>query len=163
MGKRASVVVMFAVPTSIFIGLILLNLAGVSLNQFSIVGLIIALGLLVDDSIIVVENIVAKLRKGENKTDAAVNGTNQLLFAIISVTICIILSFLPLITLDGMVVDFIRPIPLAVVFTMIGSFFVSITLTPMVSKWIMKDKIGNNMFYRWLMKLNEELSTNQKL
>jgi len=87
LGTRASVVVMFAVPTSIFIGLILLNLAGVSLNQFSIVGLIIALGLLVDDSIIVVENIVAKLRKGENKTDAAVNGTNQLLFAIISVTI----------------------------------------------------------------------------
>jgi len=54
-----------------------------------------------------------------------------------------------------MVGDFIRPIPLAVVFTMIGSFFVSITLTPMVSKWIMKDRIGDNMFYRWLMKLNE--------
>jgi len=155
LGTRASIVVMFAVPTSIFIGLILLNLAGVSLNQFSIVGLIIALGLLVDDSIIVVENIVAKLRKGENKMDAAVNGTNQLLFAIISVTICILLSFLPLITLDGMVGDFIRPIPLAVVFTMIGSFFVSITLTPMISKWIMKDQIGDNMFYRWLMKLNE--------
>lgn len=155
LGTRASVVVMFSVPTSIFIGLILLNLAGVSLNQFSIVGLIIALGLLVDDSIIVVENIVAKLRKGENRTDAAINGTNQLLFAIISVTICIILSFLPLITLDGMVGDFIRPIPLAVVFTMIGSFFVSITLTPMVSKWIMKDKIGDNIFYRALMRFNE--------
>ena len=154
LGTRASVVVMFAVPTSIFIGIILLHLSGISLNQLSIVGLIIALGLLVDDSIIVVENIVTKLRNGENKMDAAVNGTNQLLFAIVCVTLCIVLSFLPLITLEGMVGDFIRPIPLAVVYTMIGSLFVSVTLTPLIAKRIMNDKIGDNMFYRWLMKFN---------
>lgn len=155
LGVRASYVVMFSIPTSIFIGITLLYLTGFSLNQFSIVGLVIALGLLVDDSIIVVENIVAKLRKGEPKTDAAVNGTNQLLSAIISVTICILLSFLPIMILDGNTGDFIRSLPMAVVYTVLGSFFVSIALTPLVSKWFLKDKIGDNRFYRWVMKLNE--------
>ncbi|SEW37748.1 Multidrug efflux pump subunit AcrB [Chitinophaga sp. YR573] len=155
LGLRASYVVMFAIPTSIFIGITLLYLTGYSLNQFSIVGLVIALGLLVDDSIIVVENIVAKLRKGENKIDAAVNGTNQLLGAIAAVTVCIVLSFLPLVTLDGATGDFIRTLPLAVIFTMLGSLFVSLTLTPMISSWLLKDKIGDNIFYRWVMKLNE--------
>jgi len=155
LGSRASYVVMFAIPTSIFIGLLLLDLAGYSLNQFSIVGLVIALGLLVDDSIIVVENIVAKLRKGESKLDAAINGTNQLLPAIIAVTTCIILSFLPLVILKGSTGAFIRSLPLAVVFTMLGSLFVSVSLTPLVSKWFLQDKIGDNVFYRAVMKLNE--------
>jgi len=155
LGLRASYVVMFAIPTCIFIGLTLLDLTGYSLNQFSIVGLVIALGLLVDDSIIVVENIVARLRKGESKIDAAVNGTNQLLPAIITVTICIILSFLPLVTMEGSTGAFIRSLPLAVIYTMIGSIFVSVSLTPLASSTILKDKIGDNMFYRAVMKLNE--------
>ncbi|MGS2740976.1 efflux RND transporter permease subunit [Sinomicrobium sp. M5D2P17] len=155
LGLRASYVVMFTVPTSIFIGITLLYLTGFSLNQFSIVGLVIALGLLVDDSIIVVENIVAKLRKGKTRDEAAVEGTNQLLGAIISVTICILLSFLPLVILDGSTGDFIRSLPMAVIYTMGGSFFVSITLTPLISRYILKDNLGDNRFYRWLMKLNE--------
>ncbi|RZM27118.1 MAG: efflux RND transporter permease subunit, partial [Pedobacter sp.] len=155
LGTRASYVVMFAIPTSIFIGLLLLDFAGYSLNQFSIVGLVIALGLLVDDSIIVVENIVAKLRKGENKLDAAINGTNQLLPAILAVTTCIIFSFLPLVMLKGNTGAFIRSLPLAVVFTMLGSLFVSVSLTPLVSKLFLEDKIGDNRFYRAVMKLNE--------
>lgn len=155
LGLRASYVVMFAIPTSIFIGITLLYMTGYSLNQFSIVGLVIALGLLVDDSIIVVENIVAKLRKGESKLEAAVNGTNQLLGAIVSVTVCIVLSFLPLVTLDGATGDFIRTLPLAVIFTMVGSLIVSLTLTPMISGWLLNNKLGDNIFYRWVMKLNE--------
>ncbi len=155
LGTRASYVVMFTIPTSIFIGITLLDMAGYSLNQFTIVGLIIALGLLVDDSIIVVENIVAKLRKGETRENAAIKGTNQLLLAIIAVTTCILLSFLPLVTLKGVVGDFIRSMPLAVIFTMLGSLFVSLTLTPMISTWFLNEKMGDNVFYRWLMKLNE--------
>ncbi|UII25660.1 efflux RND transporter permease subunit [Fulvivirga maritima] len=155
LGLRASYVVMFTVPTSIFIGITLLHLTGFSLNQFSIVGLVIALGLLVDDSIIVVENIVAKLRKGKSKLEASIEGTNQLMGAIISVTICILLSFLPLMILDGSTGDFIRSLPMAVVYTMCGSFFVSITLTPLISKYILKEDLGDNKFYRWVMRLNE--------
>ncbi|GAA0534400.1 efflux RND transporter permease subunit [Chitinophaga japonensis] len=155
LGLRASYVVMLAIPTSIFIGITLLDLAGYSLNQFSIVGLVIALGLLVDDSIIVVENIVAKLRKGESREQAAINGTNQLTAAIAAVTTCIVLSFLPLVTLQGATGDFIRSLPLAVIFTMLGSLFVSLSLTPLVSRWLLKEQIGDNIFYRWVMKLNE--------
>jgi multidrug efflux pump subunit AcrB len=155
LGMRASYVVMFAIPTSIFIGLTLLYLTGYSINQFSIVGLVIALGLLVDDSIIVVENIVAKLRKGLNRETAAIDGTNQLLPAIVAVTTCILLSFLPLLTLPGSTGAFIRSMPLAVVFTMAGSLFVSMSLTPLMSGYILKESIGDNVFYRAVMKLNE--------
>jgi len=155
LGLRASYVVMFTIPTSIFIGIGLLYVTGYSLNQFSIVGLVIALGLLVDDSIIVVENIVAKLRKGETSEAAAVNGTNQLIRAIITVTICILLSFMPLVTLQGSTGDFIRSMPLAVIYTMAGSLFVSVTLTPLLSKWFLQEKIGDNVFYRSIMKFNE--------
>ncbi len=108
--------------------------------------MVIALGLLVDDSIIVVENIVAKLRQGLRREEAAITGTNQLLKAIIGVTSCIVLSFVPLVTLKGSTGDFIRSLPLAVVFTMLGSLFVSLTLTPLVSSRLLEDKIGNNVF-----------------
>lgn len=155
LGLRASYVVMFTIPTSIFIGIALLYLTGYSLNQFSIVGLVIALGLLVDDSIIVVENIVARLRKGEQPETAAVNGTNQLIRAIVAVTVCILFSFLPLVTLQGSTGDFIRSLPLAVIYTMAGSLLVSVTLTPLLSKWFLKDAIGDNIFYHGLMKFNE--------
>ncbi|UPK67382.1 efflux RND transporter permease subunit [Chitinophaga filiformis] len=155
LGLRASYVVMFSIPVSIFIGIGLLDLSGYSLNQFSIVGLVIALGLLVDDSIIVVENIVAKLRKGDGREEAAINGTNQLIRAIITVTVCILLSFLPLVTLQGSTGDFIRSLPLAVIYTMAGSLLVSVTMTPLLSKFLLKDQIGDNVFYRAIMRFNE--------
>lgn len=155
LGLRASYVVMFSIPISIFIGIGLLKLFGYSLNQFSIVGLVIALGLLVDDSIIVVENIVARLRKGDSPEVAAINGTNQLITAILTVTACILLSFLPLVTLDGATGDFIRSLPLAVIFTMLGSLFVSLSLTPLLSKWFLKPELGNNIFYKAIMRFNE--------
>jgi len=155
LGLRASYVVMFTIPTSIFIGIGLLKLSGYSLNQFSIVGLVIALGLLVDDSIIVVENIVARLRKGDDPENAAVQGTNMLIRAIITVTVCILLSFLPLVTLEGATGDFIRSLPLAVIYTMVGSLFVSLTLTPLLSKWFLQEKIGDNLFYRAIARFNE--------
>lgn len=155
LGLRASYVVMFTIPTSIFIGIALLYLTGYSLNQFSIVGLVIALGLLVDDSIIVVENIVTRLRKGESRELAAIEGTNQLIPAILTVTVCILLSFFPLVTLKGATGDFIRSLPLAVIYTMLGSLFVSMTLTPLLSKWLLKEQIGDNIFYKAIMKFNE--------
>jgi len=155
LGLRASYVVMFSIPISIFIGIGLLKLFGYSLNQFSIVGLVIALGLLVDDSIIVVENIVARLRKGDSPDVAAISGTNQLITAILTVTACILLSFLPLVTLDGATGDFIRSLPLAVIFTMVGSLIVSLSLTPLLSKWLLKPELGNNVFYKGIMKFNE--------
>ena len=79
---RASLVVMISIPLSIAIGLFLLNLFGFTINQLSIVGMIIALGLLVDDSIVVVENIERFLRNGHKRRDAAIKATQQISLAV---------------------------------------------------------------------------------
>jgi multidrug efflux pump subunit AcrB len=78
LGFRASLIVMISIPLSLAIGLIALNLLGYSLNQLSIVGLVVALGLLVDDSIVVVENIERWLREGHSRMDAVLKGTKQI-------------------------------------------------------------------------------------
>jgi len=78
LGIRASVIVMVAIPSSLLIGLVMLYLTGYSLNQLSIVGLVISLGLLVDDSIVVTENIVRFMRNGYSRFDATIKATSQI-------------------------------------------------------------------------------------
>jgi multidrug efflux pump subunit AcrB len=83
LGLRASGVVMISIPLSLAIGLTLLRLAGFSVNQLSIVGFVIALGLLVDDSIVVVENIARHLREGKSPVEAAIAGTEQIAVSVL--------------------------------------------------------------------------------
>jgi multidrug efflux pump subunit AcrB len=157
LGSRASLIVMFAIPISLMIGVVFLNLSGMSMNQLSIVGFIVALGLLVDDSIIVVENIVRFIRSGFKKSIAVVDATNQLSIAILGVTAVIILSFLPLVTMEGAIGDFFRSFPLAVIFTVGGSLVVSLCLTPLLSNIILKDEMTEhgNKFTKLVNDLNE--------
>jgi multidrug efflux pump subunit AcrB len=157
LGSRASLIVMFAIPTSLMVGVVFLNISGMSMNQLSIVGFIVALGLLVDDSIIVVENIVRFIRSGLKKEESAVTATNQLSIAILGVTAVIILSFLPLVTMEGAIGKFFRSFPLAVIFTIAGSLIVSLSLTPLLSKIILKEDMPahGNIFTRLVNDLNE--------
>ncbi len=91
LGFRASFVVMISIPLSLAIGLALLDLFGFSINQLSIVGLVVALGLLVDDSIVVVENIARFLRMGYSRKDAAIEATRQIGVAVVGCTATLIL------------------------------------------------------------------------
>jgi len=155
LGLRASTVVMISIPLSISIGLFLLNLLGYTINQLSIVGLIIALGLLVDDSIVVVENIERFLREGYSRFDAAIKATSQISKAVMGATATLILSFLPLIFLPEASGDFIRSLPVSVTSTIFASFFVSVTIVPFLSSMILSkhEKPEGNFFLRSLQKL----------
>jgi multidrug efflux pump subunit AcrB len=154
LGWRASIVVMISIPLSLAIGLFLLDLAGITINQLSIVGLIVALGLLVDDSIVVVENIERHLRMGYNRRDAAMAGTKQIGLAVIGCTVTLIFSFLPLMFLPEGSGDFIRSLPAAVVTTVLASLFVSLTIVPFLSSRILSNHENpeGNMFMRGLKK-----------
>src|SRR5690606_19778127 len=92
LGNRASMVVMIAIPLSLSIGLVLLHIFGFSLNQLSIVGFVVALGLLVDDSIVVVENIERWLREGHSRLDAAIKGTGQIAMAVLGCTATLVIA-----------------------------------------------------------------------
>jgi multidrug efflux pump subunit AcrB len=146
LGWRASIVVMISIPLSIAIGLFALDKLGYSLNQLSIVGLIIALGILVDDSIVVVENIERWLREGHNKRDAAIKATQQIGLAVLGCTATLLLAFLPLIFLPEASGDFIRSLPMAVVCTVLASLFVSLTIVPFLGSRLLsnhEDPRGN--------------------
>lgn len=152
LGTRASLVVMISIPLSIAIGLFALDLLGYSLNQLSIVGLIIALGILVDDSIVVVENIERWLREGHNRRDAAILATKQIGLAVLGCTATLILAFLPLVFLPEAAGDFIRSLPMAVVTTVLASLFVSLTIVPFLGSRLLAEHHDprGNIFLRGL-------------
>lgn len=154
LGYRAAIVVMISIPLSIFSGLFLLDLFGFTINQLSIVGLIVALGILVDDTIVVIENIERYLRAGKTKHEAAVEATKQIGMAVLGCTATLILAFLPLVFLPETAGDFIRSLPLAVIFTVIASLFVSVTIVPFLSSRILKNHQSpeGNIFLRALKK-----------
>ncbi|MCX6214777.1 efflux RND transporter permease subunit [Spirosoma sp.] len=155
LGFRAAVVVMISIPLSLSIGLSLLNAFGYSINQLSIVGLIVALGILVDDSIVVVENIERYLRAGYSKKEAAIKATSQITLAVIGCTVTLVLAFLPLLFLPEASGDFIRSLPMAVVTTILASLVVSLTIVPFLSSRILKEEHNpqGNIFMRALKKL----------
>lgn len=132
-GFRASVIVMLVIPISILIGLLLLDISEYGLQQMTIAGLVIALGLLVDNAIVVTENISRYMKKGINSFEAAVKGTGEIAWAIASATATTLLAFVPLMMIGDVTGDFIRSMPTVVVFTLTASLFVSLTLTPYLS------------------------------
>lgn len=155
LGTRAAIVVMISIPLSIFTGLFLLDFTGYSINQLSIVGLIVALGILVDDSIVVIENIERYLRAGKGKKEAAIEATKQIGLAVLGCTATLILAFLPLVFLPEQAGDFIRSLPMAVIFTVLASLFVSLTIVPFLSSRILKNHSNpeGNIFLRALKKI----------
>ena len=133
LGMRASLIVMVSIPLSLAIGLTLLHLAGFGLNQLSIVGFVIALGLLVDDSIVVIENIARHLREGAGRLEAAIGATRQIAVAVLGCTAALIFAFVPLLFLPGTAGDFIRSLPVAVILTIVASLLVSLTIVPFLA------------------------------
>jgi len=125
LGFRAALVVMISIPLSLAMGLAAIDFLGFSINQLSIVGLVVALGILVDDSIVVVENIERYLRNGYSKREAAMAATKQIGLAVLGCTATLIFAFLPLLFLPKGAGDFIRSLPAAVVATVLASLFVS--------------------------------------
>lgn len=140
LGWRASGIVMVSIPLSLAIGITLLKAVGFTINQLSIVGFVIALGLLVDDSIVVVENIARFLREGYRRAEAAIAATQQILIAVVGTTATLVFAFLPVLLLPGTPGKFIRSMPAAVVFTILASLLVSLTIIPFLASLFLREE-----------------------
>jgi multidrug efflux pump subunit AcrB len=138
LGFRASLLVLVSIPLSLAMGLTVLYYTGYSLNQLSIVGFVVALGLLVDDSIVVVENIARFRRLGHPPLEAAVKATEQITVAVVGTTATLLFAFLPLIMLPGGPGEFIRSLPLAVVYTVLASMIVALTIVPLLASMVLR-------------------------
>lgn len=156
LGTRPAIIVMISIPLSLSIGIVLLNVFGYNLNQLSIVGLVVALGLLVDDSIVVVENIERWMLQGHSRMDATLMATKQIGQAVVGCTVTLIIAFMPLVFMPEGAGDFIRGLPMAVIFSVLASMLVSLTIIPFLSSRLLKEHHGNpegNFFMRGLKKL----------
>jgi multidrug efflux pump subunit AcrB len=138
LGLRAAGIVMISIPLSLAIGLALLYFTGFSLNQLSIAGFVVALGLLVDDSIVVVENIARHVREGMPRREAAIRATDQIWLAVLGCTATLILAFLPLLFLPEASGEFVRSLPAAVLYTILASLFVALTIIPFLASRLLR-------------------------
>lgn len=138
LGFRPSIIIMAVIPLSIVIGVAVLNESGYALQQISIAALVIALGLLVDNGIVVVENIQRYIKEGFPIKEAAIKGTSEVGGAIVSSTLTTLLAFVPLLTLETGAGEFLRTLPLTVIYVLVISLVLALTFTPMLSGRLMR-------------------------
>ena len=148
LGGRPSFIVMTVIPTAILIAIWALDVSDFGLQQISIAGLVIALGLLVDNGIVVVENINRYLQT--NPIDAAQRGTSEVGWAIVSATATTILAFFPMTQLGGGTGEYLQTLPLIVIFSLIASLFLALTFTPLLARKFLKKPTHQPKMATWL-------------
>lgn len=133
---RGMLIVTLAIPTCIFASFMAMKIFQFTINSMSMLSLSLAIGVLVDDAIVVIENIYRHLRMGEDPRDAAINGRSEIGLAAIAITLADVVVFLPIAFMGGIVGQFFKPLALGFVMATLFSLFVSFTLTPMLaSRW----------------------------
>lgn len=131
-----AMMVAIAIPISMAVGLIFLPFLGITLNMMSIFGLIVVLGVLVDDAVVVNDNIERRLDVlKESNFNASVKGAREVSVSILTATLATIFSFGPLMFISGISGDFIRPIPIMVSLTMLASMVMALTIIPIFRNW----------------------------
>lgn len=136
---RGMLIVAIAIPICIFATFIAMKLFGFTINNLSMLALSLAVGVLVDDAIVVLENIYRHLQKGEDPREAALNGRAEIGLAAIAITLADVVVFLPIGNMGGIVGQFFRPLGIGFAVAVIISLFVSFTITPMLAaRWYRK-------------------------
>lgn len=130
---RNSLIVLISIPTSIISTFVVMYLLGYSLNLLSLLGLSLAIGILVDDSIVVIENIYRHIEMGKDKVRSAYEGRMEIGFTAISITLVDVVVFLPIIFSSGLVADLLRQFSVVIVASTLMSLFVSFTLVPLLA------------------------------
>ncbi|HZC03137.1 MAG TPA: efflux RND transporter permease subunit, partial [Gammaproteobacteria bacterium] len=136
---RPTLIIGISIPLSIMTGILIMGLANLSLNFMSLAGLAIAIGRVVDDSIVVLENMYRHMQRGQDKFHAALEGTSEVGAAIISSTLTTIVVFVPLAFIQGLVGEFFTPFALSVSFAMIASAIVALTIIPVLGVLLLRE------------------------
>ncbi len=135
------------IPVSLVGTFFIMYLFGFSLNVLTLLAIVLATGLVVDDGIVVTENIYKKMEQGLSPFQAAIQGANEIVFAVISTSITLVAIFLPIIFMEGFVGKLFVEFGIVVASSIIISIFVSLTLTPMLNAWLVKDVKKKTRFY----------------
>jgi multidrug efflux pump len=156
---RTTIIPVIAIPISLIGSFFIMFIAGFSINVLTLLGIVLAIGLVVDDAIIVLENIYAKIENRMEPMEAARKGVAEIFFAVISTTVALASVFMPVIFLQGLSGRLFREFGIVVAGSVIISSFVALTLTPMLSSRILKKREKHNTFYEmtepFFKKINE--------
>ncbi len=146
---RTTLIPVFAIPISLVGTFFLMYMAGYTINILTLLSIVLATGLVVDDAIVVLENIYSKIEKGMNPLEAGMIGSKEIFFAILSTTITLAAVFLPIIFLQGFTGKLFREFGIVMAGAVIISAFVSLTLTPMMSAhWLRHSDHHSNFYVR---------------
>ena len=138
------------IPVSLIATFFIMYLAGFSVNVLTLLAIVLATGLVVDDGIVVTENIYKKVEEGMSPIEAAIRGSNEIFMAVISISITLAAVFLPVIFLEGFVGRLFREFGVVIGSAVLISAFVSLTLTPMLNAYLMKGgEQRKSKFYIW--------------
>ena len=140
LGFKSALIVIIAIPLSNLIGLAFVDFAGFGMEQISIAGLVVALGLLVDNSIVVIENINRFIALGKKPREAAIEGTKEIGWPVVSATVTTLLAFVPIIAMPDKAGKFIRSMPVTIFATLSISLFIALTLIPLIASRTLKAK-----------------------
>jgi HAE1 family hydrophobic/amphiphilic exporter-1 len=161
-GWRSTAAVIIAIPTSLISTFFAMYIAGFSFNMMSLMGMALCIGILVDDSIVVLENIHRHMQMGKKSAIAAEEGRTEIGMAAIAITLCDIVVFMPIAFMTGMTGQFFRQFGLTIVFATLFSMFVSFTLTPMLASKLFKKGLAEPKGRTWdFMNRLEETATVQ--
>ena len=155
---RSTIIPVVAIPVSIVSAFFIMYIAGYSINVLTLLGLVLAIGLVVDDAIVVLENIYTKVEAGMTPLQAALKGSSEIYFAVISTTITLAAVFLPILFLPGITGKLFQEFAITVAGSVTVSAFVALTLSPMMSAYLLKHQEQPNWLYRktepWFVGLN---------
>jgi len=146
---RSTLIPVIAIPISLVSAFFIMYLAGFSINILTLLGIVLATGLVVDDAIVVLENIYQKVEQGMSPREAAFKGSEEIFFAIVSTTVTLVAVFLPIMFLQGLTGRLFREFGVVVAGAVLVSAFVSLTLTPMMSANLLRHGDNEKFFYRF--------------
>lgn len=159
---RTTLIPVIAIPISLVGTFFVMYVSGFSINILTLLGIVLATGLVVDDAIVVMENIYSRVERGEDPKEAAHKGSKEIVFAIISTTITLSAVFLPVIFLEGFTGRLFREFGIVVAGAVIISAFVSLTLTPMMSSRLLRKQEKESRFYAVTERFFERLISGYK-
>jgi len=145
---RTTLIPVLVIPVALLGAFFVMYVAGFSINVLTLLGLVLAIGLVVDDAIVVLENIYAKIEGGRNPLEAGVVGTREIFFAVIATTLALVAVLMPLLFIGGLTGRLFREFGITLAGAVITSSFVALTLTPMLSSRLLKPHARHSWFYR---------------
>ena len=145
---RSTLIPVIAIPVSIIGTFAIIHAAGFSINTLTLLGIVLSIGLVVDDAIVVLENIYAKIEAGATPLDASIAGTKEIFFAVLSTTMTLAVVFLPLLFMGGLSGRLFREFGVTIAGAVLISALVALTLTPMLSSQLLRANHGHGRLFQ---------------